>query len=187
LDSLGNALSEIPGAIVRGPYAELDGSWLFRVLVWPLSEPLYSLFGYDVSGELMKRVDTFHPTKWVVGSEALTICLVTTITLAFGGIHCIAWSFPFPSSTERTLWRVAALSITSVPIAIFPILILEDVIDDYDILQFGDSCKFMIFILLAFLYLLGRLVLLGLPLLSLRSLPSAAFHVVQWTSFIPHV
>ncbi|KAH9957225.1 hypothetical protein BC827DRAFT_1227028 [Russula dissimulans] len=41
--------------------------------------------------------------------------------------------------------------------------------------------------LLLFLYICGRLVLLVLAFLTLRSLPPATFHTVRWTSFIPHI
>jgi hypothetical protein len=183
-DALGNMLSDIPGAIVRGPYAIASTvrSWLVRVFLWSLSKPLYSLIGDDQPKDLEKRVDTFHPAKWAGNRSTY---LVPIMTLAFGGIHCIGWSFTFPSSTEQTLWRVASLSITSLPIAILSLSVLEYVIEDK--LHFDGSCEFVTFILLLFLYILGRLVLLVLPFLSLRSLPPAAFHVVQWTSFIPHV
>jgi len=35
--------------------------------------------------------------------EGFSFILVVAITLALGGIHCLGWSFPFPSSTERIL------------------------------------------------------------------------------------
>lgn len=31
----------------------------------------------------------------------------------FGAIHCTAWAYPFPSSVERTIWRVAVCAITA--------------------------------------------------------------------------
>jgi len=50
-----------------------------------------------------------------------------------------------------------------------------------------DFCLKLTLALLSFLYILSRWVLLVLPFLCLRSLPPAAFHLVHWTSFIPHV
>jgi len=183
--ALGNALSDIPGVIIRGPDSTLSTdtapAWLVRVFLWLLFRPLHPLLGDYLSEELEKRVDTFHPATWVSGSEKRSLYFVATITLAFGGIHCIGWSFTFPSSTEQILWRVASLSITSVPI----VVILLGVTGDN--LPFIDFWAGIPLLLLIFLYILGRLVLLVLPLLSLRSLPPAAFRVVQWTSFIPHV
>ncbi|KAH9959109.1 hypothetical protein BC827DRAFT_1216185 [Russula dissimulans] len=120
--------------------------------------------------------------------------VVAGIASTFGGIHCIGWSFTFPSSPERTLWRVASISITSVPIALS--IFLQD---EYDFPRplrgffhlFPDPVTLRIMqcllTLSSVLYILSRLVLLTLPFLCLRSLPPAAYHTVQWTSFIPHV
>ncbi|KAH9952767.1 hypothetical protein BC827DRAFT_1286557 [Russula dissimulans] len=69
----------------------------------------------DKVGE--KRVSMFFPSNWE--NETYAWFLVLTIASAFGGIHCIGWSFAFHSSIDRTLWRVASVSITSIPTALF--------------------------------------------------------------------
>jgi len=186
--ALGDALSDLPAVIARGPSInEVDfDSWLARVLTWPFFKPFYIMVSYEEEYE--KRVDTFYPNKWVTASEDFSILLVVTITVAFGGIHCVGWSFDFPSSIERTFWRVASLSITSVPILLAPLLLLGERVDKVLLRErFGDFCTVMTFILTLSIYILSRLALLVLPLISLRSLPPAAFHVVHWTSIIPHV
>jgi len=90
------------------------------ILFWSVERPFKILIGEDFGkdSEDLKRVNTFYPGEWVRSSfrEGL---LVIAIASAFGGIHCIGWSFTFLSSTERTLWRVASVSITSVPIGLF--------------------------------------------------------------------
>jgi len=187
--ALREALSHLPAAIVRGPSVFLEDfdSWLFRVLMWPFVRPMIIVFSPG-DDEYEKRVATFYPNEWVTGTEKFSIFLVVTTTLAFGGIHCIAWSFNFPSHIEGTLWRVASLSITSVPILCPVLVIFGAVVDDFLLRErFGDFCQDMTLVLLASLYVLSRLALLILPLLSLRSLPPAAFHVIHWTSMIPHV
>jgi len=179
--ALVDAVSDIPAAIVRGPDLSgfTDSPWLIRVLVWPLAKPTDILLpGDEVKFE--KRVDTFYPAKWVTSSGNSSMFLVATITVVFGAIHCIGWSFNFPSSTERTLWRVASISITGVPILIVPFIELGYAIDKFIFRhQSNDFCVDMAQILLLILYILSRLALLVLPFLCLRSLPSAAFHVVH--------
>jgi len=178
-DAIGNALSDIPGSIVRGPLTSfIMDPWLVRVLLWPILTPVHSLLGGDDSDDL-KRVNTFYPTNWVAASKKRSTFLVATITLAFGGIHCIGWSFTFPSGTEQTFWRVASLSITSLPIVIVALSVFDD--PTYGVLPM------ILQLLLCILYILCRMALLVLPLLSFKSLPPAAFYVVQWTSFITHV
>jgi len=180
--ALGDALFDLPTAIVRGSFSNINSPWLARVLFWPLLKPLYIMFSlsYDVYD---KRVDTFYPDSWVPGSEKFSFFLVGTITAAFGGIHCIGWSFDFPSGIEGTLWRVASLSILGVPFIFYPVAILGEIVDK----RFGSLGQLVTWVPMLSLYVLGRLALLVLPLLSLTSLPPAAFHVVHWTSIIPHV
>ncbi|KAH9952765.1 hypothetical protein BC827DRAFT_1274197 [Russula dissimulans] len=140
--ALGSALSKLPAAIVHGPSKkDNDGPWLYRVLVWPVAKPIEIMAGGD-EDRVGNRIYTFYPRKW---NEDQTIgwafiILIAGIASAFGGIHCIGWSFTFPSGTERTLWRVASISITSIPIAGFLyIFVVEsdslvdfrDWVDDY--------------------------------------------------------
>jgi hypothetical protein len=193
--ALRDALSKLPAAIVDGPILQ-DRTWdrwpwLIRVLLWPVVKPLFIIAGGDGIVE-KKRVTTFYPPEWPGegGIAILAFFVVPTIASAFGGIHCIGWSFTFPSSTERTLWRVASVSITSVPIIVTNAWFLLEFLPGHVPSSFKDIIGTLIPIfgvLQLFLYVLSRFVLLVLPFLCLRSLPPAAYHVVHWTSFIPHV
>lgn len=111
--------------------------------------------------------------------------MTSVITVLFGAIHCFAWSFDFPSETERLLWRIASLVTTASPaiwVVFFLVLIAK-----------GDS-SFGLGVIISFLsviaipiYLVGRIIILVLAVISLRSLPSSAYESVYWTTFIPHV
>jgi len=190
-----DALSDIPAAIVRGPAIHnlaFEGlPWLIRALLWPLITPV-DILGPDddtSDSQFEKRVNTFYPVKWATSSEILNSSVfLAAITIVFGAIHCIGWSFDFPSGIERTLWRVASLSITGVPILIFPFGLLGSAIDEFILdYRFDHFCGNMALLLVSLLYLLSRLALLVLPFLCLRSLPPAAFYIVHWVSFIPHI
>jgi len=63
--ALGDALSDIPAAIVRGPSINKHdfNSWLARVLTWPLLKPTYIMFARSRDEKHEKRVDTFYPTS----------------------------------------------------------------------------------------------------------------------------
>jgi len=82
-DALQGAFSELPAAIADGPSSPEFPQvlWLYRVTEWPFNKSLQ--------------------IKWVP-RRALPVLpglVMTTIASAFGGIHCIGWSFTFPSST----------------------------------------------------------------------------------------
>jgi len=202
--ALGDAVSKLPAAIVHGPlikdtsFDSGEWAWPARVIAWPLIKPLnIFLGGFD--DRVGKRVGTFYPREWGHGMDTWPLALViASIASAFGGIHCVGWSFTFHSSTERTLWRVASVSITSVPIALF----LPFFLVDCDALRALRALRNLLHLflcqesegilvcytgLLLFVYVLSRLVLLILPFLTLRSLPPATYHTIHWTSFILHI
>jgi hypothetical protein len=60
--------------------------------------------------------DTFR----ITGAIPLISSLTAVSTMIFGGLHCIAWSFDFPSKAELLIWRIASVSSATVPcIALF--------------------------------------------------------------------
>ena len=60
------------------------------------------------------RVPTFYSPAIEDDSTCFVIALA--IGTVFGGIHCIAWSFLFPTDTERLLWRVTAVFVAGAPL-----------------------------------------------------------------------
>jgi len=185
--ALRDTLSGLPAAIVRRPVIASDdiddSGWVYRVVVWPIMKPLSIMSGRDDEYENLKRVHTFYPRGWDRMPRRGAF-LVTAIASVFGSIHCIGWSFTFPSSTEQTLWRVASVSIVGVPIIFVPHVLA---LSNEPGMKGHDWYLITIILMQSFLYILSRLALLILPFLTLRSLPPATFHVVHWTSFIPHV
>lgn len=114
--------------------------------------------------------------------------LVTSIiTILFGAIHCFAWSFEFPSETERLLWRIASVIITASPVVwatLFGSLLLSDMANDMS----GFATVLSVLTVIAIpIYLVARAIILVIALLGLRSLPPAVYETVYWTTFIPHV
>jgi hypothetical protein len=46
----------------------------------------------------------------------LVFVLMAISSFMFGGLHCLAWNFEFPSQTELILWRVASVASSIIPI-----------------------------------------------------------------------
>jgi hypothetical protein len=147
-----------------------------------------------------RRVGTFYSgdPKWVDLWPLISVLVVPSLTVAaFGAIHCIAWGFAFPSTTQRTLWRVASIVVTGAPIVLILIWIAWAAV--YFTLRAWSlhgtrsdtvmSVVVMIasFVILVPVYLAARLTLLVLPFLSLKTLPPGAYRSVRWTEFIPHL
>ncbi|KAI9462136.1 hypothetical protein F5148DRAFT_233524 [Russula earlei] len=164
--ALGSAFSDLPAAIVHGPFARdtdfRNASWIARVLMWPVVKPFEILDGNPHhEDENLKRVHTFHPEHWVTGEWPgfFAVFIMAAIALAFGGIHCVGWSFTFPSSIERILWRIASISIIVVPPLFLSFMFAGN--------HFNFSNYKLYHFTLTGTYMLGRLTLLVLPFLVL--------------------
>lgn len=107
----------------------------------------------------------------------------TIAGIIFGGIHCAAWNYDFPTPVERLLWRIASVW-TATILPVFYSLLLADIHFRY--LSFLQRILPALEFILAFAYFVARLYLLVEVFRSLFFLPPSAF-VNTWTSHIPHV
>jgi hypothetical protein len=148
--------------------------------------------GQDVWVDLHQS--TSVPMFYSGKPDTIQVYTADGITLAagavFGAIHCIAWSFDFPSHTELLLWRVSSIAITTVPALTVLSLIPLAVAPGRGLL----SCLLIIPVFFVFslplsglLYLAARITTLVLASINLASLPPGAFQAVQWTTFVPHL
>ena len=141
------------------------------------------------------RGDPTHEEDWISGLAA------TTAATIFGAIHCIGWSFQFPSHQEQILWRSSALYITCSPGLL--LLLTQHMRRDVDTsswvaarldgrhlrrdLGFRVQLVIGLVVLSVIFYILSRATLLIQAFMSLRTLPPSALETVRWTTFIPHI
>ncbi|KZP09488.1 hypothetical protein FIBSPDRAFT_839390 [Athelia psychrophila] len=134
----------------------------------------------DLRGE--EQVPAFYAGKPDSHIVFLANFITLLITLVFGAVHCIAWSSAFPSHTEQLLWRISSATIVIVP---FILIILVG------LLTLRSRLLSMVAIVGTMLgvpcYIVARIILLVLPLTTLRSLPLTAYQTVHWLTFLPHV
>ncbi len=121
-----------------------------------------------------------------------------------------AWALPFyfPSQTEILLWQISSWAILMGPTAaiIVPYVarfryantLLWMRLDDVDNGRIDQNWRWnmsscldfiltVIFCACIIAFIIGRMVLVTLAFMQLRSLPPLAFHTVQWTTYIPHL
>ena len=140
--------------------------------------PFFDMMGGDDEDETFFVVGNVDDWDVSSGSGAILV------TKVFGGIHCVAWSFDFPSPIEQLLWRISSIAITGIPLAAVGIVFM------YKQFHSNNPVKVILkttFYLLVLLYPISRIVLLVLSLTTLRSLPPSTYRMVQWTAFLPHV
>ncbi|PPQ90235.1 hypothetical protein CVT25_012994 [Psilocybe cyanescens] len=144
------------------------------------------------------RVPTFYAPAVGDNDDVKCFMLAMLVATVFGGIHCIAWSFEFPTVTEKWTWRVSAVWVAGLPLGIFFYYGLTGLIikiasywdgkEDSSVLKNSLRTIFsVISFLLILSYIAARGVLLILPLIGLRALPAGAYIDINWTAYLPHV
>jgi hypothetical protein len=143
--------------------------------------PFFSMATHHVDDE------TFFAGKNEDDKQAVNVRhRALMVSILFGAIHCIAWSFSFPSLAELTSWRVSSIAITTIP----PFMMaLHSIPEGYfgHFPVFGQIAVAILFVLLPILYIFARVSLLILPFMALSSLPPVAFQTIHWTNLLPHV
>ena len=150
----------------------------FRMLLGPFN----SMMG-NGSGDT-----TFFIVGWKSDGPHENIRYLGSVFIAtvFGAIHCMAWSFHFPTRAEQILWRISSLATASIP-GVWAIVapLIGFFLMIYEAHR-SDAANFLIVFPL-FLYAVGRIALLALCLMALRSPPPSSLQTVQWINFLPHV
>lgn len=111
---------------------------------------------------------------------------IAAATVSYGALHCAAWNFSFPTTTERTLWRVCSVITTfALPVGLGTVAWTK-----IKYPNLTHKARYLVRCVSwasTALYVISRSFLLFESLFGLRSLPAAAYEDVQWTNFLPHV
>ncbi|KAJ4411359.1 hypothetical protein N0V82_009011 [Gnomoniopsis sp. IMI 355080] len=59
-----------------------------------------------------------NDSVWMEGDTPLIFILMAVSSLAFGGLHCLAWNFEFPTRAELICWRAASLTSAILPVIV---------------------------------------------------------------------
>lgn len=108
----------------------------------------------------------------------------------FGGLHCIGWTFKFPTHAEQNLWRATSLAITIIPLIVAPI---DFLLAAHDVNSYPQAMRRILLVpdlvmtVLLFMYVPARLSLLAQALALLRNQPQSALIAVDWTEYVPHI
>ena len=136
---------------------------------------------------LAPRVPTFWSGHSTYNQTNTAGVITLMVGIVFGAIHCIAWSFEFPSHTELVLWRISSVGIIATPVYFLVGLWFALVYEDDLPIWVTEIVLLPIATFLPLLYIVARAVTVVLAFMSMRALPPAAFETVHWTTFIPHI
>ncbi|KAJ2917927.1 hypothetical protein MD484_g2479, partial [Candolleomyces efflorescens] len=147
------------------------------------------LAGYDELRDAhpFKSYTKDHDPKYYISA-----IIVTCLASLFGAIHCISWSFTFPSPVVRTVWQVCSVFIASSPLvlAIMPVVYLAmggwgRLVDHYSWVE--QTLRILNFYVLAPLYIVARIILIVIAFCSLSTIPATGYQSIEWADFVPHI
>lgn len=181
---------------LRGP----ELATLFYAVIFGIYEPISQILHNAAadSGHMISDQSGFFSMMFY-SEDAEIKPLFTAASIAgalFGGVHCLAWHFSFPSQADQILWRVASSGIVSTWALSFVGTWILDLVDDlrteYQAMR-KISRRFLLLLIIilmlisSVMYFVSRLMLLVLAVTSLRSLPSSALDTVNWVEIVPHI
>lgn len=151
-------------------------------------EPIFDyVMGSQDEAVTLRGLDRV-PTFWAGNNNGPHVytadAIALLVAMVFGAIHCIAWSYEFPSHAEQLIWRVSAVTIAVVPVAICLTFKIRGLHTTYTRREaIGIHSLFVC----ALIYIIGRSLLLVLSFTTLRSLPCGAYLTIWWVKYIPHI
>jgi hypothetical protein len=114
-------------------------------------------------------------------------------TIIFGAVHLTAWNFVFPTSTERTVWRVASIFCALPMILILGYAVIFEVLEEVETLSSSRLYKYadkiiwtVLTIFVCFGYIVARLFMIVETFRTLLFLPPSAY-IATWASNVPHI
>ena len=138
--------------------------------------------------QLLARRCTDGP-DWVRIFEIPTILGFTAATFIYGGLHALAWSAHFDSTTEKLLWRISSCIIMGgfPVISSLPGLVNKDKLRGRIIsgkLFLALEC---IWISMLVVYILARAYLVVECFINVFHLPAGVFETPGWSTYFPHI
>jgi hypothetical protein len=166
------------------PIRPIDALWAGRFL--------NAIFGTSDSDEYNPLSSTSVSSFWSLPMDEfddlqgflLPFAIEALVGTVFGAIHCAAWNAHFPTAVEMWMWRSCSSLIVAIPVIIVLATVLVSLTDRDEPVQAMLEIGFYVSISL---YVIARLVLIILPLIASRSLPTGAFVDVNWSTYIPHL
>ena len=149
-----------------------------RMPNWPRDFKINSIIDDIIDGVFQERLD-------LDGNFVAFLAAFTIAGFLYGGLHLIAWNSPFPSRTQRLLWRISGIAIAaSGPAALILKLISFNVAR---IMDAGDTLMEIVVLVFFIFYLFARTYLIIECFLSFAYLPPSIIQQPVWSQYFPHI
>lgn len=140
----------------------------------------------------IKRRDSniFEAIGKILMEKMISVVVLIPLSFGYGGLHCAAWNYHFPSSTEKYLWRfscVVFVGLIGVPLFLYHAFRQKMKLDHAAPIQIQKAINNICAGCLVLGYTALRAFIVVESFISLRSLPVGAFMMLGWLQMIPHL
>jgi hypothetical protein len=141
---------------------------------------------------LSQPSSTSVPSSWSFGPRDrdptfnFTVVLNTVVGTGFGLLHLVCPNVVFASPTETALWYTAGALVAGLPILVFGPTLRKLDGTEGDWVSTAVKTRILVAVrtIAVVLYMVGRALLLALPLIALRSVPPAALTDIDSLSYL---
>ena len=150
---------------------------------------------------ILGRINTTNKENWDKNLRP-SLPVLGVLSLFYGAIHATSWNGHFPSSAEKTMWRVSVCVVASGGIVLSLLLWSAWFLPDggmYDVVnqRYRRIWKYtwcrsyfwlgLVVRIWIIVYATGRLFLNTEAFISVRSLPIGAYNITNWGDVFPHL
>lgn len=167
----------------------------FLLVLWPIIHFLGSVYAVMASNSIppgAKHVPAFYSPRFNSEIEVFR-AIFPIFGVVFGGLHCLGWTFVYPTEIEKRFWQLGSITITSIPGLYFLAAYLGGLSGKKELGPM-KAIPWVVGVLVAIfalpisgLYLPARIILLCDAVILLRKQPTTVFLQVDWTKSIPHL
>ena len=164
---------------------------------------LATLLNFDMESK-NRPIKAFGESKTTPprGLRFTDMCFGLIFTFAYVGLHFVAWTFTFPTSTERILWRTISLTLLGLLIfyficntigVMYPRTVAQfffgkDARSIFEVSAVAPAwSRYLATAPVLICYAVGRGYILLEGFVGLRALPGGVYKSVDWSNFIPHI
>ncbi|KAF8243896.1 hypothetical protein K440DRAFT_611204 [Wilcoxina mikolae CBS 423.85] len=139
------------------------------------------LGGHQMSNT--KNIELWFNGSWQIRHRIILLTFVGFTGAAYGGIHALKWSEPFPTAIEQQLWQISSCvgALGIVPVVLLGIPGFSDawITQERPRRYFNSACV-VCGVVTGLAFAVARTFLVIESFISLRSLPVGSFKVVKW-------
>jgi len=127
----------------------------------------------------------------VVLEREISYTVLTPLSIIYGGLHLLAWTYHFPSEVESIMWLSSCmLAIAYIPKIMGFVVLTARISANMPKTKRAKPLRWLLSflgMLFTIIYFASRIFIVAESFISLRSVPIGAYLMPRWLNMIPHL